>query len=48
MAVRCWELGTPAALGVGQPAFDRLASAPIVELRCPEQIVRSVCPDASA
>lgn len=42
MTIRCAELGIPAAIGVGETLFDRLASANRVELRCGEKIVRPV------
>jgi hypothetical protein len=40
MTIRCAELGIPAAIGVGETLFDRLASAGRVELRCDEKLVR--------
>lgn len=42
MTIRCAELGIPAAIGVGETLFERLASAGRVELRCGEKIVRAV------
>jgi phosphohistidine swiveling domain-containing protein len=42
MAIRCCELDVPAALGVGAATFDRLVSAPTVELRCGERTVRGL------
>jgi hypothetical protein len=42
MAIRCIELGVPAALGVGESAFARLRRAPMIELRCGERAVRAV------
>lgn len=44
MAVRCLELGVPAALGVGERIFERVARAAIVELRCGERVLRDVGP----
>lgn len=44
MAVRCHELDMPAALGVGERAFERLARAVLVELRCDERVVRDAGP----
>ncbi len=43
MGIRCTELGVPAALGVGEAVFERVARAARVELRCGEQILRPVC-----
>ncbi len=40
MAIRCLELGVPAALGVGERLFEGLCRAPVVELRCGERAVR--------
>ncbi len=42
MTIRCAELGIPAAIGVGESLFERLASAGRVELRCSEKLVRPV------
>ena len=42
MTIRCAELGIPAAIGVGESLFERLASAKAVELRCGEKIARPV------
>lgn len=42
MTIRCAELGIPAAIGVGEALFERLASAQSVELRCGEKVVRAV------
>ena len=42
MTIRCAELGIPAAIGVGESLFERVASASAVELRCGEKIVRPV------
>lgn len=40
MTIRCAELGIPAAIGVGEATFDRLASAGRIDLRCGEKVVR--------
>jgi hypothetical protein len=40
MTIRCAELGIPAAIGVGESLFERLALAQAVELRCDEKLVR--------
>jgi phosphohistidine swiveling domain-containing protein len=40
LAVRCVELGIPAALGVGAQVFERVRAAAMVELRCGEGVVR--------
>ena len=45
MAIRCVELGVPAALGVGEGAFQRIRSAAMVELRCAERSVRAAGPE---
>jgi glutamine kinase len=42
MTIRCAELGIPAAIGVGESIFDRLAKASHVELRCNEKSVRPI------
>jgi len=47
MAIRCLELGVPAAIGVGEPLFDRICGAPRVELRCHDRLVRCLGRDAS-
>jgi hypothetical protein len=47
MTIRCTELDLPAAIGVGDALFARLAAATHVELRCGEGIIRPAC-DASA
>jgi len=48
MAIRCFELGVPAAIGVGRELFSRVSAAPYVELRCAERSVRPGCPVVSA
>lgn len=40
MAVRCAELGIPAAIGCGDQIFDRISQAPRAELNCSERIMR--------
>lgn len=40
MAVRCAELGIPAAIGCGDQTFDRISRAPRAELNCGEKIIR--------
>jgi phosphohistidine swiveling domain-containing protein len=40
MTIRCAELGIPAAIGVGEATFDRLAAAGRIELKCGEKLVR--------
>lgn len=47
MAIRCLELRVPAAIGVGEPLFDRICGAPRVELRCDDRLVRCIGHDAS-
>ncbi|MBB5515638.1 phosphohistidine swiveling domain-containing protein [Rubricella aquisinus] len=42
MAVRCAELGVPAAIGCGDQVFERIAAAAQVELNCAEKIIRPV------
>jgi phosphohistidine swiveling domain-containing protein len=39
MAIRCAELGVPAAIGCGEQAFRRLLDAGLVELNCAEKVV---------
>ncbi len=48
MAIRCHELDTPAAIGLGERWFEHLAHGPVAELRCGERTVRPVWPSASA
>ena len=48
MAVRCRELAVPAALGVGEVVYARVARATAVELRCAERVVRPVGPSIHA
>lgn len=40
MAVRCAELGLPAAIGCGEPLFRRLVGAQSLELSCEERWIR--------
>lgn len=40
MAIRCLELGLPAAIGCGEDTFDRLIKAGAVELNCAQKILR--------
>ncbi|MGE4293539.1 MAG: PEP-utilizing enzyme, partial [Desulfovibrio sp.] len=40
MAIRCAELGLPAAIGCGEQLFDRVSGAVEVELNCGEKILR--------
>lgn len=40
MAVRCAELGIPAAIGCGDQLFDRIVSASSAELNCAERYLR--------
>lgn len=42
MAVRCAELGLPAAIGVGEQIYRRVSSAHHVELNCAAKILRPV------
>jgi hypothetical protein len=42
MTIRCAELGLPAAVGVGEETFDRLAKAGRIELDCGKKIVRPI------
>lgn len=42
MAVRCAELGIPAAIGCGDQVFNRIADATQAELNCAEKIIRPV------
>jgi len=39
MAIRCAELGVPAAIGCGEQAFRRLLDASLIELNCAEKVV---------
>lgn len=48
MAIRCHEIGLPAAIGVGDLAFERLVRAPRVELHCGDQAIRCFLPDPSS
>ena len=40
MAVRCAELGIPAAIGCGDQIFERISRAARAELNCSERILR--------
>ena len=40
MAVRCAELGIPAAIGCGDQLFERIKAAPSAELNCTERYLR--------
>ncbi|MGB6009489.1 PEP/pyruvate-binding domain-containing protein [Castellaniella sp.] len=42
MAVRCAELGLPAAIGVGEQIYRRISNAHHVELNCVEKILRPI------
>ncbi|MEM6637403.1 MAG: PEP/pyruvate-binding domain-containing protein [Pseudomonadota bacterium] len=42
MAVRCAELGLPAAIGCGDQIFDRISRSQVIELDCKQQILRPV------
>lgn len=42
MAVRAAEFGLPAAIGVGEDRYERLASADLVELDCASKVVRRI------
>jgi glutamine kinase len=42
MAIRCAELGLPAAIGCGEQIFARVCAAGQIELNCPEKILRPV------
>ena len=42
MAIRCAELGIPAAIGCGEQTFERLRSASLVEVDCAGRMVRPV------
>lgn len=39
MAIRCAELGVPAAIGCGEQSFRRLTDAGLIELNCAERVV---------
>jgi hypothetical protein len=45
LAVRCNELGVPAAIGCGQALFRRLVNAPAAEIDCASQSVRPILGD---
>ena len=40
MAIRCLELGLPAAIGCGEDAFERVVKAGMVELNCAQKALR--------
>jgi len=40
MAVRCAELGLPAAIGCGDQIFQRVLQAESIELNCADKILR--------
>ena len=42
MAIRCAEMGIPAAIGCGEHTFSRLFEASMVELNCADKVVRPV------
>ena len=42
MTIRCAELGLPAAIGVGEQTFERIASAERVELDGASQLIRPI------
>lgn len=42
MAVRCAELGLPAAIGIGEQIYRRVSHAHHVELNCAEKILRPI------
>lgn len=42
MAIRCSELGLPAAIGCGEQTFERIILAGEVELNCADKIVRPI------
>jgi glutamine kinase len=42
MAIRCAEIGLPAAIGCGEQVFDRIVIAGTVELDCGEKILRPI------
>jgi hypothetical protein len=39
MAIRCYELGIPAAIGVGENIFNQLKDAKILHLDCANKVV---------
>lgn len=43
MAIRCAELGLPAAIGCGEQLFQRVLGAGRVDLNCDQKIVRPLC-----
>lgn len=45
MAIRCAELGLPAAIGCGDQLFQRLLSANHIELNCELKVVRPIYAD---
>ena len=42
MAIRTAELGLPAAIGVGELRFEKLARAEVIEMDCASQVIRVV------
>ena len=42
MAIRAAEIGLPAAIGVGEKLFEKLASMKQVELDCENQVIREI------
>jgi hypothetical protein len=44
MAIRCAELGIPAAIGCGEKNFQEWAKAKVLELDCSNHLVRAISP----
>lgn len=44
MAIRCAELGLPAAIGCGEQTFERVIEWQSVELNCADKVIRPVSP----
>jgi len=42
MAIRCAEMGIPAAVGVGETRFELLRKSKSVELSCGERAIRAI------
>jgi phosphohistidine swiveling domain-containing protein len=40
MAIRCTELGLPAAIGCGEQIFERIINARTIEINCEQKIIR--------
>lgn len=40
MAIRCTELGLPAAIGCGEQIFERIITARTIEINCEQKIIR--------